>query len=150
MNAPISHQKIRIDPLAVFKARAEARAILWAASELDLHEAVDVLQADAVSTGLVARLGQDDVQSILADAFHRFRPHERCGNECDVGWAESAREYHANRPPLPDPKNPDVVRARARARRLLEPDFSFERAWHEIQRFPCAVRTSNSSRGARQ
>jgi hypothetical protein len=76
MNAPIRHQKIRIDLLTVFKARAEARAILWAACEIDLHEAVDVLQADAVSTGLVAEVGQDAVQAILCDAFHRFRPHE--------------------------------------------------------------------------
>jgi tRNA A22 N-methylase len=76
MTAPIRHSEIRIDPLAVFKARAEARAILWAACEIDLHEAVDVLQADAVSTGLVAGLGQDAMQRILADAFHRFRAHE--------------------------------------------------------------------------
>jgi hypothetical protein len=73
MTAPIRHTQIRIDPLAVFKARAEARAILWAACELDLHEAVDALQADAVSTGLVAGLGQDAVQAILCDAFHRVR-----------------------------------------------------------------------------
>jgi hypothetical protein len=76
MSIPLRHQQIRIDPLTVFKARAEARAIVWAACEIDLHEAVDVLQADAVSTGLVARLGQDAVQRILADAFHRFRAHE--------------------------------------------------------------------------
>ena len=75
MNAPLRHQQIRIDPLAVFKARAEARAILWAACEIDLHEAVDVLQAEP-STGLVAGLGQDAVQRILADAFHSFRAHE--------------------------------------------------------------------------
>jgi hypothetical protein len=76
MSIPLRHQQIRIDPLAVFKARAKARAILWAACEIDLHEAVDVLQADAVSTGLVAGRGQDAVQRILADAFHRFRAHE--------------------------------------------------------------------------
>ena len=40
---------------------------------IDLHEAVDVLQADAVSTGLVAGLGQDRVQQIIADAFHEVR-----------------------------------------------------------------------------
>ncbi len=69
MSAPLRHHQIRLDPLTVFKARAEARAILWEACEYELHEAVDVLQADAVSTGLVARLGQDAVQQILADAF---------------------------------------------------------------------------------
>jgi hypothetical protein len=76
MNAPIRHQKIRIDPLTVFKARAEARAILWAACEIDLHEAVDVLQEDAERDGLVTLLGQDAVQAILHDAFHRVRAHE--------------------------------------------------------------------------
>jgi hypothetical protein len=81
MNAPISHQKIRIDPLTVFKARAEARAILWAACEIDLHEAVDALQAAAETSGLVEGIGQDAVQAILHDDFYRFRSHERCGNE---------------------------------------------------------------------
>ena len=73
MTAPLRHSQIRIDPLVVFKARAEARAILWAACEFDLHEAVDVLQADAVRDGLVDALGQDAVQRVLADAFHQFR-----------------------------------------------------------------------------
>ena len=36
-------------PLAVVIARAEARASLWQAGELDLHEAVDELQAAAVA-----------------------------------------------------------------------------------------------------
>ena len=73
MNAPLRHQQIRIDPLAVFVARAEARAILWAACEIDLHEAVDVLQADAERAGLIDQLGQDRVQQIMADAFHEVR-----------------------------------------------------------------------------
>jgi hypothetical protein len=70
---PLRHSEIRIDPLAVFELRAWARAELYAACVYDLHEAVDVLQADAVSTGLVAGLGQDAVQRILADAFHEVR-----------------------------------------------------------------------------
>ena len=52
-----------------FRLRCWARAYLVAACALDLHEAVDVLQADAVASGLVAELGQDAVQSIMADAF---------------------------------------------------------------------------------
>jgi hypothetical protein len=51
----------------------EARAYLWAACEFDLHEAVDVLQADAVASGLVAEIGQDAVQAIMAEAFGRVR-----------------------------------------------------------------------------
>ena len=73
MTAPLRHSDIRIDPLAVFKARAEARAILWAACEIDLHEAVDELQAAAVRDGLIERPGPDAVQRILADAFHEVR-----------------------------------------------------------------------------
>jgi hypothetical protein len=76
MNAPIRHQKIRIDPLTVFKARAEARALLWKCCEFDLHEAVDILQADAERAGLIDQLGQDRVQQIIADAFHKSRANE--------------------------------------------------------------------------
>jgi hypothetical protein len=76
MNAPIRHQQIRIDPLTVFELRAWARAELYAACVYDLHEAVDVLQADAERDGLIDQFGQDAVQRILADAFHRFRAHE--------------------------------------------------------------------------
>jgi hypothetical protein len=95
---------IRIDPLLAFVARAEARAILWAAREMDLHGAVDGLQADAVSTGLIERPGQDAVQRILADAFGSVRAVAPTGWQAaaemawdDPGWAEAAREYHDNR-----------------------------------------------------
>jgi hypothetical protein len=73
MNAPIRHQHVRLDPLVVFRARAEARALLWHCGALDLHEAVDVLQHDAERTGLVDAIGQDEVQAIIATAFHRHR-----------------------------------------------------------------------------
>jgi hypothetical protein len=59
--------------LDVFRERAWARAYLWRAGEFDLGEAVDVLQAEAVRTGLVDRVGQDAVQQILADAFAPHR-----------------------------------------------------------------------------
>ena len=64
---------IRHDPLAVFRLRAWARGYLWSICELDLHEAVDVLQAEAECDRLVSRIGTDGVQAILADAFHEFR-----------------------------------------------------------------------------
>ena len=54
-------------------ASAGARGYLWTVFELDLHEAVDVLQAEAECNGLVSRIGADGVQAILADAFHEFR-----------------------------------------------------------------------------
>jgi hypothetical protein len=62
-----------LDPVEVFRARCWARAYLWAAGEFDLHEAVDVLQADAERTDLVDEIGQDAIQKILSAAFHRYR-----------------------------------------------------------------------------
>jgi hypothetical protein len=59
--------------LAVFIARAEARAFLWQAGELELHQAVDELQAAAERDGLVAEIGQDGVQAIVAKAFEAVR-----------------------------------------------------------------------------
>lgn len=56
-------------PLEIFLARTEARALLWQANEFDLHEAVDVLWHAAEHDGLVAELGADRVQQLLADAF---------------------------------------------------------------------------------
>jgi len=57
-----------------FRARYEARAILYAAGELDLREAIDTLQADAVASGLVAEIGQNAVQAIMAAAFRGVSP----------------------------------------------------------------------------
>jgi hypothetical protein len=57
----------------IFTARCEARALLWQAGEFDLHEAVDVLQAAAMRDGLVAAIGQDAVQALMAAAFTAVR-----------------------------------------------------------------------------
>jgi hypothetical protein len=57
------------DPVAAFRLRCEVRAILFEEGEMDLHEAVDVLQTDAVAGGLVEAIGQDRVQAIMAAAF---------------------------------------------------------------------------------
>src|SRR3984957_2293313 len=59
--------------IEAFRERAWARAYLWAAGDLDLHEAVNLLQHDAEASGLVARAGQDAVQRIVADASRPFR-----------------------------------------------------------------------------
>jgi signal transduction histidine kinase len=59
----------RPTPIEVFQARAEARAFLYVAGELTLHESVDALQAAAVAEGLVAAIGQDAVQAILTEAL---------------------------------------------------------------------------------
>jgi hypothetical protein len=72
MNAPVRHQNVRLDPIVVFRARASARALLWKVGEFDLSGAVDVLQASAVESGLVDEIGQDEVQRIMAAAFHQI------------------------------------------------------------------------------
>src|SRR5262245_17834131 len=59
--------------LDVLIARCQARAALYAAGELDLIEAVDPLQADAEAAGLVAAVGQDTIQGVMADAFLAVR-----------------------------------------------------------------------------
>jgi hypothetical protein len=63
----------RADPLEVFAIRCRARARLFAAGEIDLHIAVDELQIAAEESGLVAAIGQDEVQRIIADAFRKVR-----------------------------------------------------------------------------
>jgi hypothetical protein len=73
MIAPLRQAQARVDPVAVFTARAEARALLWRVGELDLHEAIDKLQADAERNGLVRHLGQDAAHAIIAEAFAAVR-----------------------------------------------------------------------------
>jgi hypothetical protein len=60
---------LQIDPVSIFRLRCEARAYLWSCGELHLHEAVDGLQDAALRDGLVALIGQDQVQAIMALAF---------------------------------------------------------------------------------
>jgi hypothetical protein len=61
------------DPLEIFRARAWARALLVEAGELDLLDAVDVLQANAEAGGLVAAIGQDAVHAIMTLSFAAVR-----------------------------------------------------------------------------
>jgi hypothetical protein len=57
----------------VFRLRAWARAYLFAVWEIELQEAVDVLQEDAEAMLLVQDLGADRVQEIITAAFgHDF------------------------------------------------------------------------------
>jgi hypothetical protein len=68
MNAH-AFKQAEADSIEAFTLRCWARARLVAENALDLHEAVDGLQADAERDGLVDDLGQDAVQEILAAAF---------------------------------------------------------------------------------
>jgi hypothetical protein len=87
-----------IDPLDAFRARCEARAILYGAGELALHDAVDVPQADAARDGLVKLIGQDAVQAVMAEAF---RPIGMAELEC-----ERAEIAAASPEPKPEPETP--------------------------------------------
>jgi CobQ-like glutamine amidotransferase family enzyme len=66
----------RASAIDVFRERCEARALLFAVGEIDLHAAVDQLQADAMFSGLVSEIGQDAVQRIMSDAFAAVRRKE--------------------------------------------------------------------------
>jgi hypothetical protein len=61
------------DLITVFQERCWARARLFAEGELELHEAVDELQNNAMGNGLVAAIGQDRVQWLMSDAFGAVR-----------------------------------------------------------------------------
>jgi len=136
--AEIEAAAARPDPIAIFIARAQARAILWACGELDLHAAVDQLQADAERSGLIAELGQDGVQRLLADAF---APH------CDVlaSSEDQNEEISAAEPVAGDDTFAAVCRAADekqwrqprderldRLRALLADDVGLDRAWREL------------------
>ena len=65
----IHHAELSPSAVEVFRLRCWARAHLWAAGVLGLHEAVDVLQSDAERDGLIDNIGQDAVQAIIAENF---------------------------------------------------------------------------------
>jgi len=67
------HESTKPDPIVVFLARCEARALLVANGLMTLIEAVDGLQAAAERTSLVDELGQDAVQGMMGAAFARWR-----------------------------------------------------------------------------
>ena len=111
-------------PLAVLIARAEARALLWRAGELDLTTAVDELDAEAEVSGLLAAIGQDEVEAIIVAAFTAVP----AGAD---GWTEAAAEYHAKRG-----KRTLIAESAgeqlALLRELMAADISLERAGDEI------------------
>jgi hypothetical protein len=151
----VSRAAVRAEPavrpsvLDVFIARAEARALLWHAGELSLHDAVDGLQADAERNGLVANIGQDNIQGVMAAAFGALRDDltptasdavcEKPTPESDVFhdpddegsifFSTAARaavdERQRNKPP---------GRTIETARGLMAEEVSLERAWFEMSK----------------
>jgi hypothetical protein len=65
------------DQIEVFIERCEARALLFINGAFELHDAVDELQAAAERTGLVDRIGQDQVQAMMGAAFAAVRKSPR-------------------------------------------------------------------------
>jgi hypothetical protein len=69
MPASMSTTAPAVDPVEVFELRAWARAVLFFIGEIDLQQAIDPLQAAAERDGLIASIGQDAVQAIIAENF---------------------------------------------------------------------------------
>jgi hypothetical protein len=130
-------------PLQAFQLGSWARARLWQAGEVDLHEAVDTLQAAAVRDGIVAKFGQDRVQEIMAAAFAavrddllKFEDIESEPTFADdawsaPGWRDAAVDYHKDRG---DRVSVIAYTADelARLRGLMADNVTLERAWHEV------------------
>jgi len=77
MNAPAIKHTTAPAPLDVLALRAWARALLLAEGEIaSVAEAVDPLQAFAVASGLVAQIGADAVQQIIAQQFRQRLRYE--------------------------------------------------------------------------
>lgn len=113
-------------PLAVLIARAEARALLWRVGALDLTTAVDELAAEAEVSGLLAAIGQDEVDVIIAEAFAAARERPVAD-----GWRKAAAEYQGARG-----KRAAIVTTEpehlAFLRDLMAEDISLDRAVYEI------------------
>jgi hypothetical protein len=146
--APADHVEVgesHVDPVEAFVARASARATLYAAGEISLHEAVDQLQHDAVRDGLVDRIGQDRVQQIMAAAFAAVQLSDEISESSDTSsaaWAAAAAAYHRKRDgrQLIIEIEPERL---TRARRLLGDSVSLERTWAQLNtRAPGDVPTS--------
>jgi len=137
---PFLAEEIRADPVEVFRLRCGSRAKLWHNGEIDLHSAVDELQHAAEASGLVNKIGQDAVQSLMVEAFAPLRddlnrPHEVVVPDdpwSAPGWRDAAIDYHKTRNGRISVVSytPDELE---RLRRLMADDISIERADHEIK-----------------
>ena len=77
MTAAIAIARVNPAPLDVLELRACARSLLLAEGEIaSVAEAVDPLQAFAIASGLVAQLGADTVQAIIAQQFRQRLRYE--------------------------------------------------------------------------
>jgi hypothetical protein len=67
----------RVDPLRVFSARAEARALLaYAGWFEDVGAAIDALFDDAFASGLLDEVGEHVLVAIVDAAFAKYEDRE--------------------------------------------------------------------------
>lgn len=124
----------RPSALDVLIARVEAKATLWVAGEISLHDAVDELWHEAMRDGLVAELGPDEVQWILSDAFAPERddlPWDDDVSDENINFEDStfaAACEAADEKQRRRPSDPQLEKLR----RLMDGDVSLERAWAEL------------------
>jgi hypothetical protein len=130
-NSPTLQQDVRVDPVVVFTMRCNAHARLFANGEIDLDVAVDELQESAELNGLVATIGQDAVQTIMAAAFSAVPPaadslpDDQYDGSTFAALCDQADEKQRSKP----------VDARTeRARALMADDVSLERARAELNK----------------
>lgn len=110
-------------PIKIFTACAEKYALSCVFGEADIQDAVDGLQSFAVASGLVAELGQDRVQDILAAAFIWACDVAEADEVDDPGYPDYAArlvhqwelddlrdswKYTGDRPPADDIRNSNI------------------------------------------
>jgi hypothetical protein len=126
----------------VFTLRAQTRALLWAAGELDMHAAVDKLEQSAETSGLIAAIGQDAVQAIMSEAFAAVHDDLPTSDEPTAfadeawstpSWREAAVEYHKDRSNRAS-VTPYMADELARPRGLMANDVSLDRAYAELNK----------------
>jgi hypothetical protein len=87
-------------PLEIFRARCQARALLWQAGEFTLHQAVDELEA----YGRALKLDVDEAQGSCLTPLPRCAPMTDWKQVAQDAWdhpdwAEAAREFNRERSP---------------------------------------------------
>ena len=63
---------MKVAPILVLRARAEARALLYGCNEFEYGEATDPLLQYAFKAGLIDMLGFEAVEAIIFDPFKKF------------------------------------------------------------------------------
>jgi hypothetical protein len=102
--------------LEAFKARCWAKALLVSEGLMDFYEAVDGLQNAAVAFRLAERVGQDEVQRIMAEAFGEELPELQSGvddiiRRWELADPRDAWCHNGKPPPSDDFRNSNIARA---------------------------------------